>query len=76
MSKITQNTLVPIGLAVAVIGGGAAWMTRQEMTASANAKGIKHLQGQYEHIDDMLREIQEKLGTIEGELKRISKRRD
>lgn len=77
MSKITSNTLMPIGLAVVVIGGGAAWMTKINIAVDAHASKIREAteseQSRYRELTDLLRGIDHRLSLIEGELKRIRK---
>lgn len=72
-SKISQNTLIPVGVAVLVIGSATAWMTKQDIQSRVNASEISEVKSQFSGIEILLREISRRLGTIEGELKRIRK---
>lgn len=77
MARIDQNSLIPIGLAIVCIGGGAIWMTRQEFTTAANATGLASMRIEFTDkqifIERKLSEILERLSNIEGEMKRIPK---
>lgn len=73
MSKITENTYVSVGLAIAVIGGGAAWMTKQDFQTTANAAKIEESVQKFDHIERQLQGILQELGIIKGELKRIKR---
>lgn len=77
MAKIDQNSLMPIGLAIVCIGGGAIWMTRQEFTTAANASGLSAMRAEFTDkqlfIEKKLAEILDRLSHIEGELDRIPK---
>lgn len=71
MVGINEKTMIPIGLAVLVIGGGAGWMTRQEIKTTANSEQIIQVNEKVENLDKILNEIEKRLAGIEGELKRI-----
>jgi hypothetical protein len=76
-SRITSHTLVPIGLAVIVIGGGAGWMTKINVAVDAHAARIKEAteseESRYKELTDILRQIDRRLSGIEGEMRRIRK---
>lgn len=76
-TKLTSNTLMPIGLAVVVIGGGAGWMTKINIAVDAHAARIREAteseQSRYKELTDLLRQIDRRLSGIEGEMKRIRK---
>lgn len=80
--QLTDKTLVPIGLAVTVIGGGAIWLTKIYMTVDAHSKTLteirqvmgidrRDLEGDVKSIHDLLFQMDRRLSGIEGELKRI-----
>lgn len=77
MSKLSQNTLMPIGVAVIVIGGGAAWMTKINYAvdaATVRFEESKVSEGErYRELTDLLRQIDRRLSSIEGEMKRVRK---
>lgn len=68
---------MPIGLAVVVIGGGAAWMTKINVAVDAHTVKIREAteseESHYGKLTDLLRQIDGRLSTIEGELRRIPK---
>ncbi len=68
---LSENTMIPIGVAVAVIGGGAFWLSTiyfKQESALASITEIKQTQSTY--ASDIV-EIKEELKGIHGELKRI-----
>lgn len=65
-ARLTERTWIPIGLAVVVIGGGAAWMTRQEFLTTKNAENLSS-------VEHRLDKVCEKLGKIEDELRKITR---
>jgi hypothetical protein len=75
LKAISENTFVPLGLAVMVIGGGAGWVTKIEVAVSAQAAKIEEQQQEDDFrarkLFDLLRQIDQRLSMIEGELKRI-----
>ena len=79
--RLTENTFIPIGLAVVVIGGGAAWMTNIAMTTQnlkdevefarvSSAKKDEYYIKAIQEVTTRLQEIRERLIVIETELKR------
>jgi hypothetical protein len=70
MGTLRETTLVPLSFAVLMIGGGAGWVTRQEIFAAENREKISILENKFEGIDQKLSEISEKLGRIEWHLKK------
>lgn len=75
MTPLSENSAIRLGFAVLVIGGGAAWMTRQEMQTSANAAQIEHVKDFAKVTQDSLIIIDRRLFAIEQILQRIEKRR-
>jgi hypothetical protein len=76
-STLTEKTLIPMGLAITVIGGGAMWLTKIHFTQEASAKTLTELR-EAVSVDrrltyDLLLNIDRRLSTIEGELKRLNK---
>lgn len=52
---LTEKTSIPIGIALALFGGGAAWMTNIAMQNDANAKSLSTMETRHY---DYLRSIQ------------------
>jgi hypothetical protein len=75
LKAITGDTLVPLWLAVTVIGAGAAWITKIDVALDAQAAKIEEQQqtddARARKIFDLLRQIEHRLSVIEGEIKRI-----
>ncbi len=75
MTKLDEKVFVPIGLAVLVIGGSAAWVTRVQIEQSAQAAAIKAIKDDskddVQAIRKSLEVIASELAGVKGELKRI-----
>ncbi len=71
MKTITENTLVPISLVIA-IGGGIFWLTEIYFNGQANANSITDIkQNQEKFIEDVSKDvaqIKKSLNRIEGKL--------
>lgn len=61
MKKFDQNSVVPIGLAVVVIGGGAAWVTRMEYQQEAQASQISEVRLKADTLGDAIQQALRKL---------------
>lgn len=72
MSKITENTLVPLSLMATILGAGA-WLTVVWYQGNANATAIMEIKTEVKEksnkLDDKLDEIVQRLSRIEGKLK-------
>lgn len=73
MRVISEKTFVPIGIAIITIGSLTGWATRQEMRMDEQESKVNHVVERFQGIEQQLDQILEKLGIIEGELKRIRK---
>lgn len=77
MRTLTDKTLVPIGLAVSVIGGGAMWLTKIHLTQDAYGRTLSEVRETIAQdrnsFYNMLLQIEKRLSGIEGELKRIKR---
>lgn len=69
MAKITEQTLIPLGVAVMAIGGGAAWLTQVYLMTQANGEMITKVQAQQDVYTKNLEEIRVELGEIKTELR-------
>jgi vacuolar-type H+-ATPase subunit I/STV1 len=73
MNKLTEGTLIPIGLAVIAIGGGSMWLTSMYSAINeARATLIEVKEEQKEYVRH-LSEIHRELSEIRGELKALRK---
>lgn len=61
---------MPIGFAFLVIGGGAGWVTRQEIKVSETRALIDQGANKFDLIENRLIDISQRLGRIEGQLER------
>lgn len=72
---LRQTTLIPLSFAVVVIGGGSAWMTKVTDTIAGNKSSIMECAAMqkefYSKMNQSIRNMENRLGVIEGELKRI-----
>ena len=66
MHKLTERTLIPLGIAIIAIGGGAAWLTN----VNASIRSIEAAQNKY---TELVEQIRNDLAEIKGELKRIKR---
>ena len=62
-----------MGLAILTIGTSAAWVTRTELNVTEGGRRVDRLAERYRNVDDKLDIVLQKLGKIEGELRRIKK---
>lgn len=78
ISKITENTLLPISLVVVLIGG-VFWLTSIYNQTVANAQDILNIQETQDIMIEKLTEKQtlmlDRLSRIEGRLENIQHRR-
>jgi hypothetical protein len=61
VNLISEKTSIPIGIALSVIGGAAAWMTSLAIHTNANAKSL-------EIIEQRLLKYTESIQTIERDI--------
>lgn len=71
MKSLTENTFIPIGLALTVIGGGSAWLTRMSVATAANAEALTRIETKQEKYTEHLAEIREELAAIRERLDSI-----
>lgn len=70
---ITEKTMVPLWLALSVIGGAAAWATTLQVQASNTATTIQEMGAHQERYSDDISAIRQDIAEIKGELKRMRK---
>ena len=71
MSKITDGTLIPLGLAVVAIGGGSMWLTTMYAAINEARATIQEVKADQREYTRNLEEINKTLGRIEGELQHL-----
>ena len=67
MKKITEETLIPLGLVIAMIGG-IFWLSSIYFETKTSANDIKDLKAQQELYNQTLSNIDHRLSRIEGKL--------
>lgn len=70
MTKVTDQTLIPIGLAILTIGGGAAWLTVVHEKVAVSADRIKEMSEDQKKYTEDLHQINARLARIETLLER------
>lgn len=75
LKQINDSTVVPLGLAILVFGGGAAWMTTVDSRLSAQATTLTNQQAQnvevFRDVKNDLKEITQRLYAIEKKIDRL-----
>lgn len=75
MPKLDDKTLVPLGVAIAFIGGAAAWMTKMDIAVGDAQAAIidqKKSDAEYhEKVCALLRSIDQRLSRIEGSRRKL-----
>ena len=64
MQFFTQNTFIPIGLALTVIGGGSAWLTKISLATAANAAALTRIEAKQDRYTEHLAQIRQDLAVI------------
>lgn len=62
--KLDANTKISIGIAVIVIGGGAAWMTSIAFQTNANAKSLDVIEQRQLKYNESIQNIEKDLLVI------------
>jgi hypothetical protein len=75
MKVINEKTLIPIGLALSVIGGGSKWLTtmyeRQEKLGDDVKEFKQEVKAEFTAVSSQLRTLQDGVAEMRGELKRM-----
>ena len=71
MKSLTENTLIPIGLALTVIGGGSAWLTRISVATAANAEALNRIETKQDQYTEHLSQIRQDLAVIRNRLENM-----
>lgn len=73
MKILTETTLIPLGVAVTVIGGGSIWLTQLSVQTSANAEILHQIQAERKiAMAEYLKNVEDikiQLAEIKTELK-------
>lgn len=73
MDKLTEKTLIPLGVALSLIGGGAAWLTKLAFQTSANAATLEQIATKQDVYTDHIAAIRQDLAVIRVEIQQIKK---
>jgi hypothetical protein len=73
MERINEQTLIPIGIAILVIGSAALWVAGVNAQMTYASTAIAEVREDQKQYNSHLEEIRSRLSAIEGELKRIPK---
>lgn len=72
MKTLTEKTMVPMGTAIALIGGIAIWLGGLSFRVDANSKSIDEIKKdrseERTEVTNVLFTIKERLSNIEGQL--------
>lgn len=71
MKSLTENTFIPIGLALTVIGGGSAWLTKISVSTSANAETLTRIESKQDQYTEHLSQIRQDLAVIRNRLENM-----
>ena len=72
MKSISEITLIPIGVAVISIGGGAMWLTEIYQQGRSNSNRIERLEQKQDEFNKLVIEINGRLSRIEWRLEEKS----
>jgi hypothetical protein len=67
MKTITENTLIPISLVIAFLGG-VVWLTTLSNQTQANTAALKDIQSKQERYNESIVTIEKSLVRIEYQL--------
>jgi hypothetical protein len=68
MPTLSENTRVTLGLAVAVIGGGAVWLTALASTVQHNSQSLADIRSKQDQYNSAIQQIQLDLTEIKVHL--------
>lgn len=74
MKVFTENTFIPIGLALTVIGGGSAWLTKISLATTANAEALTRIESKQDEYTEHLSEIRQDLAVIRERIENMEVR--
>lgn len=62
--KIDGATSIPVGIAVTIIGGGAAWLTALALQTNANAKSLEIIEQRQLKYSESIQSIERDISII------------
>jgi hypothetical protein len=72
LKQISEGTLIPLSLAITVIGGGATWMTTIASKQEAIAARVDRQGDFMREVRNTMLEMNQRLSNIEGKLEYIT----
>lgn len=73
LSEITEKTLIPIGVAIASIGGGAVWLTMLWIQTSTNAQSIEKVELNQDRFFSSMSSVQKDIEIIKFKVEDLHK---
>jgi hypothetical protein len=71
---INEKTPIPIGVAIALIGGGAVWLTTIALQTNANAKYIELIEQRQLKYNESIQSIERDIAIIKVKSELIERR--
>jgi hypothetical protein len=65
---LSEKTTIPIGIAVAIFGGAAAWMTNLATQTMANAKALEAMESRHYQYLNSIQKIEKDVAVIKTKL--------
>ena len=72
--KLDENTKISVGIAIAVIGGGAVWLTNISFQTSANAKSLDSIDIRQLEYNKLVQSIEKDIAVIRTKVELIEQR--
>lgn len=72
--KLDEYTNIPIGIAIIIIGGGAAWMTSIAIQTQANARSLDLIEQRQIDYNKSISKIETDLAIIRTKTEIINKK--
>lgn len=73
--RLDEHTKISIGIAIAVIGGGSAWMTSIALQTTANAKALESIEQRQLEYTESIQNIERNVDIIKTKLELLIERR-
>lgn len=74
MTRLDANSSIPIGLAIAMIGGAATWMTTINIQTNANAKSLDMIEQRQIKYNEVIQNIERDIAIVKAKAEIIELR--
>lgn len=64
LSELTEKTLIPLGVAISAIGGGAVWLTMLWVQTNTNAQTIEKVEINQDRFFSSMSQVQKDVEVI------------